>query len=174
MSQKNQIMALLFALALVAAQCGSSAMPSTQSPPAGIVITNPTARVSGNNGAVYFDILNNSGQADAMIKTETDIATAEMHETTIDANQVMHMQPTPKVDLPVGETINFKAGGRHIMLIGVKEGVAAGKKIKLTLTFEHAAPMSFEVTISDDAMGSDSGGMEHKMDGTPSMDMPKK
>jgi|JFJP01.1.fsa_nt_gi hypothetical protein len=171
MSQKHQLIALLFALALVAAQCGSSAMPS-QPPQKGITITNTTARLSGANGAIFLDLLNNSDQDDALIKAETDVATTEIHETTIDADQVMHMQPIPKADLPKGQTVNFKSGGKHIMLIGVKEGVVPGNKVKLTLTFEHAAPMSLEVTIGDGPTGHDGG--EHKMDGEHGMDMPKK
>ena len=167
--KRYSILLLLFVITLVAAQCAGNATPP---PPNGITVTNTTARLSGANGAIFLDLLNNSDQDDALVKAETDVATTEIHETTIDADQVMHMQPIPKADLPKGQTVNFKSGGKHIMLIGVKEGVVPGNKVKLTLTFEHAAPMSLEVTIGDGPTGHDGG--EHKMDGEHGMDMPKK
>jgi copper(I)-binding protein len=171
MSRYSSILLLLFTLMMVAAQCASNIAAPTPAAK-GVVITNAEARVAGANGVVYLDVLNNTDQADALVKAETDVATAELHETTIDANQVMHMEPTPKVALPVGETINFKPGGKHIMLIGLKKELAPGDKIKVTLTFEHAPPMPLEITIASGPTGHDHG-MEHEMNGEHDMDMSK-
>jgi len=40
------------------------------------------------------------------------------------------------LDLPRGEAVEFKPGGMHIMLIGLKESLVGKDSVKLNLKFE--------------------------------------
>jgi copper(I)-binding protein len=52
----------------------------------------------------------------------------------------------------------MKPGGLHMMFMGVKKPLAAGEKIKATLTFEKAGSIEIEIPVVDLK-----GGMQHKM-----------
>lgn len=62
---------------------------------------------------------------------------AEVHEMKMEGD-VMKMRPLPGLELPAGKTVLLQPGGLHIMLMDLKQPVAAGSSIELTLTFEGA------------------------------------
>jgi copper(I)-binding protein len=70
----------------------------------------------------------------------------ELHETIRDG-QVMRMRPVAKLALPAGGVLAMKPGAYHIMLLNLKHALHAGEKVSVTLTFEHAAPLSLDVPI---------------------------
>ena len=48
--------------------------------------------------------------------------------------------------------VKLQPGGFHIMLLGLKQGLAAGSRLPLTLTFEKAGSVQMDVPV--EAMGS--------------------
>jgi len=60
---------------------------------------------------------------------------------------VMRMRPVAKLALPAGGVLAMKPGGYHIMLLNLKHALQAGEKVSVTLTFEHAAPLTLDVPI---------------------------
>lgn len=126
-----------------------------------ISVTEPYGQtaMAGGNGVIYLKLVNKGGSADSLLKVETQAAeAAELHETTIDANDVMRMRPLAKVDVPAGETVNLEPGGKHIMLLKLKQELKAGETIKLSLTFEKSGPLTVEAGIRE------VGAAEHMMD----------
>lgn len=116
--------------------------------------------IAGGNGVVYLKLVNAGGSTDSLIKVETQAAeVAELHETSIDANDVMHMKPLAKVDVPAGETVNLEPGGKHIMLVKLKQELKAGETIKLTLTFEKSGPLAVKAGIRE--VGAAGHAMDH-------------
>jgi hypothetical protein len=92
-------------------------------------------------GAVYFTVTN-AGPPDRLVGVSTPVAvTAELHES-INDNGVMKMRPVPSVVLDPGKPVTFKPGGYHVMLTGLKDPLKVGDSFPLTLTFEHAQPMT--------------------------------
>ena len=48
------------------------------------------------------------------------------------------MRPVGVLDLPAGKTVELKPGGLHLMLMDLKQPIAKGGSIPLTLRFEDA------------------------------------
>ena len=122
----------------------------------------PTAGAS-TTGVTYFTIVSQD-QTDKLVGVSTPVAgTAELHETTDDKG-VMKMRSVQSVTLAPGKPVTFKPGSYHVMLMGLKAPLKAGDSFPLTLTFEHAQPIT--VTAKVEATGG--GGMAHGgMEGMP-------
>jgi copper(I)-binding protein len=126
----------------------------------------PTAG-SATTAAVYFTVTNKS-QPDRLTGVSTPIAAAaELHET-INDNGVMKMRPVQSIALDPGKPVTFKPGGYHVMLTGVKGALKAGDSFPLTLTFEHAQPITETVKV-DAAGGAAAMGAHGGMEGMPGM-----
>ena len=52
---------------------------------------------------------------------------------------VMRMRSLPSVELPAGETVQFKPGGLHVMLFELKQPLKAGEELDLVLIVEDGA-----------------------------------
>ena len=57
---------------------------------------------------------------------------AEVHEMKMDGN-VMTMRAAGAIDLPAGRTVELRPGGLHLMLMDLKQPLAAGTSVPLTL-----------------------------------------
>ncbi len=133
----------------------------------GIQIMDAFARASIPNGAVYFNVMNMGDAADAIISAESDVAdVVELHETILDEDQMMQMMPVEQFDLPTAETVTLEPGGKHVMLLGIQEGLAEGDMISVTLNFANSDPISLMVEIRESLMGGHGGhgDMDHSMD----------
>lgn len=61
----------------------------------------------------------------------------EIHEMKLEGD-VMKMRAVPALELPAGAAVELKPGGYHLMLMDLKQPVAAGAQLPLTLVFEGA------------------------------------
>jgi copper(I)-binding protein len=96
--------------------------------------TPPTAEV----GAAYFKAVNSNSTSDTLIGVASPIAErVEMH-THMMMEGMMMMHQLESVEVPAGETLEFKPGGNHIMLIGLEHTLLEGERFPLTLTFKNA------------------------------------
>ncbi len=100
---------------------------------------------SGGMTAGAFITLRNATGADVRlvgVSVPSSVArAAELHETTVDENQVMRMRPVQGIDIPRGQEVQLASGGLHIMLLDVQPGVAVGTTVELTLTFADGATL---------------------------------
>ncbi|MCB9434858.1 MAG: copper chaperone PCu(A)C [Ardenticatenaceae bacterium] len=103
--------------------------------------------MEGGNGAVYFRVLNEGGEADRLLSVSSPVATAEMHQTVAKENGTMSMEPLDAVEVPARDEIEFKQGGMHIMLIGVADPMSIGDTIPFTLRFEHTGNLQITVEV---------------------------
>jgi hypothetical protein len=109
----------------------------------------PAAHGQGQtaNGAVYMTIANRGSQADALVSAASDAAkVVELHEVRNEGG-VMAMRPIPSMPLPAGGSLELKPGGYHVMLLGLTRHLHAGDKLKVTLTFEKAPPITVEAAV---------------------------
>lgn len=142
----------LLMVAMLGAQCGAA--PVRESAESKIMVMEPAARASIPNGAVFMKLINEGTQDDVLLSAESEVAEAvELHESKMDENEVMQMSPVPNIPVPAGETVTLEPGGLHVMLMGLKEELAAGDKFSLTLNFEEAGSQTIEVEVSDSLMG---------------------
>lgn len=72
---------------------------------------------------------------------------AEVHEMKMEGD-VMKMRALPALDLPAGKTVELKSGGYHVMLMDLKQPLAAGGTVPLTLLFKDAKGVESKVTLN--------------------------
>lgn len=63
--------------------------------------------------------------------------TVEIHEMRMEGD-VMRMRAVPRIALPAGKKVELKPGGYHVMLVDLKQPLAKGDKVPLTLRVEGA------------------------------------
>lgn len=116
---------------------------------ADITVSHPWARATAPHamaGGAFMTLI--APSADALVGASSPVAqTAEVHETVNDKG-VMKMLPVPSLALPAGTAVTLKPGSYHIMLMGLKQQLKQGGSFPLTLTFEHAKPMTVQVMVS--------------------------
>jgi len=163
------------AVALLLAACGGTPEGHGDTAPeakAGtMTVEDAVAKVmpGGEQGAIYLEINNETGQEDRLLSVATDGAgVAETHETVTDGD-VLRMEPRPDgFPIPAGQTLELAPSGKHIMLMELSEGLAAQGVLTLTLHFEKAGHITVEVPVQSlgggedmDHSGMDHSGMDH-------------
>ena len=137
----------------------------------GIEIIDPWARpaLKDGNGAAYLILENNSGADDVLLSARTDAATVvELHDVVmVDAEMVegmgnnemggegamaeegkaMQMVRQESIPVAAGETVTFKPGSFHVMLIGLTDDLTEGDSIELTLVFAQTGEITITVPV---------------------------
>lgn len=90
---------------------------------------------------------------------------AEIHEMKMDG-EIMKMRPVGALELPAGKTVELKPGGLHLMLMDLKQPLAAGTSVPLTLLLKDSRGVESRVEtrllVSPSAPGGDAGHDAHK------------
>jgi len=61
---------------------------------------------------------------------------------------VMKMRPVERgLEIKPGQTVEFKPGSFHVMLVGLKQPLEKGQHIKATLEFEKAGKVEIEYAV---------------------------
>lgn len=118
---------------------------------ADIVIKDPWSRATAKGarvGAGYLTIVNKGSAPDRLKSVTADVAeSVEIHEMSME-NSVMTMRGAPNgVEIKPGETVTFKPGGLHMMLMGLKQPLAEGGAVHVTLNFDKAGPISATLPV---------------------------
>jgi hypothetical protein len=76
--------------------------------------------VDSNPSAMYFTILGGPEDVYLMSVTSTSVIRTEMHESKMDAKTgAMTMEPLDRILIPADGKVEFKRGGKHVMVWGV-------------------------------------------------------
>lgn len=118
----------------------------------GITVHDAYARVSmamAKSGAAFMVIENTSDSDDRLIAARTDVAAkSELHTHIAGENGVMQMREVPEgFAIPAGGSHALARGGDHVMLMGLKHPLEQGDVIEMTLTFEKAGDVTFNVPV---------------------------
>lgn len=105
--------------------------------------------VKGVDVAVGYLTLRNTGsERRELIKiTSPQAATIGLHRSSVDANGVSRMWPMGKLELLPGEVLKLSPNGVHLMLNGLKEPLAKGTVVPVTLVFEHEKPVTVQLQV---------------------------
>lgn len=100
-------------------------------------------------GVVYLTIVNEGDAADYLTNIQSPVAaSAEIHQTTMDANGVMKMRHVEgKLEIRPSEQIKFEPAGYHIMLIDLQQALTVGDHFPVTLTFEKSGAIVVESEV---------------------------
>jgi len=84
----------------------------------------------------YLTLRNTDKQGHALVKAASLAARATELHTVVEEGGMTKMRPVTKMDIAAGGSTRLQPGGLHIMLIGLKQPLAEGANVTLTLTFE--------------------------------------
>ncbi len=114
--------------------------------------------------AAYFTIKNPGTEPLIITDANGDIAKkVEVHLSFVE-NDVARMQKQESVTIAAGESLEFKHGSFHIMLMGLNEKLEAGNSIDLQLNTS-AGEIDILVPILSLDQATPMGGMKHDMEG---------
>ena len=101
-------------------------------------------------GAAYLVISNEGDEGDVLLGASSPAAaTVEVHETTMDADGAMVMQPVGSLEIPAGETVRLEPGSYHLMLIELTGELTVGGEIEITLSFENAGEIMVSAEVRE-------------------------
>lgn len=116
------------------------------------------------NSAAYMLLTNFTMQDVALIGASSDAATAvEIHLSSMGADGTMKMEQQESVAIPAGEALELKPGSYHVMFIGLKNDLAVGDEVTLTLHFDGYDDLTLTVPVQDAANMGGSGMDGHNM-----------
>lgn len=121
------------------------------------------ASVPGQSGTGGFMKLTAPSGARLVGASTAAAGVAEVHEMKMDGD-TMRMRAVDVVDLPPRQTVELKPGGYHLMLMDLKQPLAKGSSVPLTLRFEDAKGVksSLEVNVPVMTGAAMPAGGEHK------------
>jgi hypothetical protein len=137
-------------------------------------IDHPWARATPKGASIgggYMTVTNTGAEPDRLVGGSTDISKSfEIHEMSMD-NGIMKMRMLPKgLEIKPGQSVTFKPGSYHVMLMGLKHQLVEGRHFKATLQFEKAGKVDVDFIIA--GVGAQSSGSKSGIpDGMPGMKM---
>ncbi|MDQ8002641.1 MAG: copper chaperone PCu(A)C [Pseudomonadota bacterium] len=115
------------------------------------------AAVPGQSGTGGFMTLA-AGAPLKLVGVATPAAgVAEVHEMKMEGD-TMRMRAVPALALPARQAVELKPGGYHLMLMDLKQPIAAGNVIPLTLSFEDAAGAKSTLVVQAPVLAAPAGG----------------
>lgn len=134
---------VLATLALLAVACGPSGSPALE-------VSDAQAAVPlAGSSQLVLSITNSGDGDDALVAVDSDAALAvELHETRI-ADDRATMVSLEQVPLPAGETVRFRPGGLHLMMIAPDDEVTLGATFDVTLRFERSEPVTTTAEVRE-------------------------
>jgi copper(I)-binding protein len=105
--------------------------------------TTPKATI----GAAYVPIENTGTDSDVLKGADTkDAEKIEIHESKKE-NGIAKMRKLDEVKIPAGQKVEFKQGGLHLMLVGLKKQLKAGEHMMITLHFAKAGDIEVDAHV---------------------------
>lgn len=99
--------------------------------------------------AGYFTFYNNAkGPYYIVAATGLLCDDIQLHETVQDG-AVTRMQEITRLLVPAGGKVEFKPGGNHAMLIGLRQKLVAGQMTRYTLLLENGGTIEIEAEVRE-------------------------
>lgn len=102
----------------------------------------------GQTSAAYMRIANGTASDDTLLAVQSDAAAkAELHESYQDENNISGMRPAGQQAIAESEKLSLQPGGLHIMLMSLKQNLAVGDTISISLEFARAGNKTIKVPV---------------------------
>lgn len=99
--------------------------------------------VSGNPGAAYFKLTNNSGKDAAIAAIAVDgVWKSEIHDSSGGG-----MTALREVPVKAGETVEFAPGGKHLMAFELAPEIDPAHTVEMTITFADGDKISTTMRV---------------------------
>ena len=140
MPARPTLVVVLLALLLLVA-CGEAGEPDLE------VGAARAAEPAGGASQVVVDVTNHGDGADTLQGAQSTAAGAvEVHRTEVDDGRA-EMRELDEVEIPAGETVRFRPGGLHLMLVVPDEQVTRGGTFPVVLHFARSGDLTVEVEV---------------------------
>lgn len=138
---KIGLLFLCLSALVLAAGCGHNKMEHGYSITEGeLIVVDAFARAAipgSSNSAAYMVVLNGLDNEVTLTNVDTTAASADLHETVRDENDLLRMKPYPEgIEIPARSALIFEPGGKHIMLVDLQAPFDAGSEIEMTFHFD--------------------------------------
>ncbi|HEC1793389.1 TPA: copper chaperone PCu(A)C [Campylobacter lari] len=104
-----------------------------------ITVNDPYVRQTPPNSkttAFFLELKNNSNQDIKLIKAQSSLSdTTEIHDHIMENGKKMMVQ-IPQITIKANSNAELKPGGKHIMVLNLKENITPQTKANLTLYFD--------------------------------------
>ncbi len=101
------------------------------------------------NTAFYCTVINNGDQPDTLYKASSDVSEdVELHET-YQRGDMMGMRPVKNLVIPPHDSLMFKPGGYHIMIMNLRQDLSAGQMHDVSLFFRSAGEVKVKARVAD-------------------------
>jgi len=97
---------------------------------------------------VFMTIQNKGGEADRLVKVETDQAVKVEFRRGGGKDDLLSAEPVDDVVVPALGTVEFRDGKFAMILTGVIDDIKPGDVVQLTLVFEKYGPIEIDVVAS--------------------------
>ena len=160
----------LAAAAALTACSGPETAPATEDAPAvaataALAVSNATLRLNPNAAApsaAYFTLTGGAADATLVSARSPDVGRIELHESKMEGG-LMTMAPLGEVPVPAGGSVEFRQGGKHLMLFDISAAARAAGKVKLVLVFADGSTLEAEASVAAPASDqAHDGAAEHE------------
>ena len=138
------------ALALLTASCGR---------PAELKVNDVVLKLSPvdtNPSALYFTVHGGTQDVTLLRVSSPSVLRAEMHDSGVDTKTgMMAMDKIDRIEVPAEGKVEFKRGGKHVMLWGVNLIARRLEKIETEFVFSDGSRIQVTAPIEKIAVGKD-------------------
>ncbi len=99
------------------------------------------------NTAFYCTVINNGDQPDTLYKASAGISDdVEIHET-YSRGDMIGMRPVKNLVIAPHDSIMFKPGSYHVMIMNLKQDLSSGQTQDVSLFFKSAGKVSVKAKV---------------------------
>ena len=136
------------ALALLIASCGRSAELKVNE------VVLKLSPVDDNPSALYFTVHGGMQDVTLLRVSSPSVLRAEMHDSVKDAKTgMLTMKKIDRIDVPAEGKVEFKRGGKHVMLWGVNLIARRLEKIEVEFVFSNGDRIRVTAPVEKIAAG---------------------
>lgn len=100
-----------------------------------------------SNGAAYLTLVNDAANKDWLVAAWGAVSeTVELHTHLMEGDMIM-MRQVERIEVDAGDRTVLEPGGKHLMLIGLKQPLVAGDRFPLTLEFEQNGEITVQFEV---------------------------
>jgi periplasmic copper chaperone A len=99
--------------------------------------------------AMFMTVTNPLSQPLALVAATSPLASRVEFHTHVHANGLMKMQALSRVELIAKSDTEFKPGGLHLMLFGLKRALKAGEDVPVTLSLSDGSKLQAVGRVRD-------------------------
>lgn len=100
-------------------------------------------------GIAFVKLVNSGKTEEKLLKVSSPWADQVTLHENIREGDINRMREVEAIIIPPGQSVEFKPGGMHLMLMGMNHKLNAGDMLPLTLSFAHAGEVKVEAKVSE-------------------------